>query len=245
MARNTTLQNLVQKVRYEARQSAKTSVNVDQENAVKEIIRSTQEWLYYEFEWPQFRTYQDVELEAGKRIYDFPLKTDPDRIIAVFYKYNGDWYELHQGIQPEHYNAHDSEADERQERVHYWDWYNSGSAINPQFEVWPKPITNATPNHSNIVRFESPIKLPQLVEESDRALLDDRLIALYAAAELMEYMKIPGADTKRVKADQFFAAVRSRISNPRDPVILGEVQNRRLRSTPVRAPRTYNPNSTV
>ena len=96
------------------------------------------------------------------------------------------------GIDNGHLSTWDSDLDERSWPVERWQVYEG-----EQIELWPIPADDA-----NTTSLEGRIKVvgirsPRpLVDDADRADLDDRLIVLYAAAEALAAR---GADDAGVK----------------------------------------------
>jgi len=78
-----------------------------------------------------------------------------------------------------------------------WDRYG-----NNQFEVWPLPSTNgdAAAPYSNWVGFEGQKAVEAYVADTNRADLDDYLIALYVAAELLAENGQKGASDAKAGA---------------------------------------------
>jgi hypothetical protein len=104
-------------------------------------------------------------------------------------------------------NNCDSELNERRDPVCAWEFFEDN-----QYEVWPMPATN-----TGILRFTGIQKLPPLREDADRAVLDDRLIVLYAAGEWLQKAKDPSAASvlqmaeahyRRLKGNSQFRRVR-------------------------------------
>lgn len=181
MARGTTLGELVRQLRAEIRHSTSSAVGVDELEGLKNLLQRTQAYLYQEYFWDFLRVREGKVLNAGQRYYDFPTRTNLDRIIRVTTKWGGNWKGVTRGISDEQFNEVDSDADSRLDPVMRWDILDTGSAV--QFEVWPVPATAGT------IRFVSMRPLNALIANADKADLDDRLIVLHAAAEMRQGQK--------------------------------------------------------
>ena len=192
MARNKQLLELVAQLRAETGRSQNVSVGVDEVENLKEILRRNQEVLYDDYDWPHMRVERSVTLAAGQRYYDLPSDLDFDRITAIKYKYNNVYTDLERGISFDDFSIIDSNADERSSPALKWDIRNTGNG--EQLEVWP------IPNATNTIRFFGTKQLGALVEDNDTADLDDRLIVLASAAEVLSRQKAPDA---KIKIDQF------------------------------------------
>jgi hypothetical protein len=178
MALRTTLEELVEMVRDEARLSSNNSRGVDHRPHIIRLIKRHYQTLLEEHEWEHLQIKREdagKTMQAGQRYYDFPVNLDTGRISKVWYKWGNDWRELIYGISPHDYNDQDSDDGERRDPAEKWDFYSA-----QQFEVWPTPISN-----SNEVRFEGVRKGEQLLMENSRADLDDNMIALFVAGEVL------------------------------------------------------------
>jgi hypothetical protein len=178
MALRTTLEELVEMVRDEARLSTNTSRGTDHRSHIVRLIKRHYEILLADHEWEHLMIRREDAgkiMQAGQRYYDFPAELDTGRIHKVWYKWGNDWRPLIYGITPADYNDQDSDLDERRDPAEKWDFYGA-----KQFEVWPVPITNG-----NEVRFEGVRKAEQLLHENSRADLDDNMLALFVAAEIL------------------------------------------------------------
>lgn len=177
MARGTTLQKLVADLRIEARYDPDPALSRNMKALLERTLITTQEFLYDEFDWPFLQVYRDINLEAGSRYYDFPADMNLERVQQVDVYYSGDWRPVDRHIDLQHYNAHDSDHNERTDPVLKWDIADLGQG--PQLEVWPLP---ASPS---ILRITGIRNLGPMVNDEDRADLDDMMIVLYAAGEML------------------------------------------------------------
>src|SRR3546814_8009346 len=130
------------------------------------------------YDWPflQIRPFKD--LEAGEKYYDFPT-VDLEQIENVVCYYNGLPHQVMRGIRSEDYAAYDSAAGERVDPVLRWDVQFTGTT--DQIEVWPIPASNGM----RLQVFGKKVLAP-LIEDDDRADLDDQLIVLNAAVHLLD-----------------------------------------------------------
>lgn len=200
MARNKQLLELVAQLRAETGRTQKVSVGVDELDNLKEVLRRTQEVLYDDYEWPHLRVQDTVTLANGQRYYDLPVNLNFDRIQQVKFKYNNVYTYLERGIDFDDYSIFDSNNDERSSPTLKWDIRNTGSG--EQLEFWP------IPNGVDSVYFLGTKKLGNLIEENDTADLDDRLIVLFAAAEMLARQKSADASTKQQAANNRLLTLR-------------------------------------
>ena len=194
MARGTQLLELVAQLRAETGRTQKVSVGVDEVDNLKHNLKRTQETLYDSYEWPHLRVERTITLNPGQRYYDLPSDLNYDRIQQVKFKYNNVYTEVERGIGFDDYSIFDSNDDERSDPILKWDIRNTGSG--EQVEVWP------IPNTTRSLHMFGTKNLGRLVEESDRADLDDTLIVLTCAAEMLKRQKSADADIKQAQANE-------------------------------------------
>lgn len=189
MARGTQLGDLIEMFRNEARQSNQLSVGTDSLPHVKQVIARTQRLLYAKHYWPFLRVISSIDLQAGSQFYTPPENLNIDRIVDVVVKYNGEPIPVDRGIGFDEYAQYDPEDDERSSPVLKWDlaWDDTATSV----EVWPLPD-----NNDMRLMFKCMRPLNPLVDNTDRADLDDDLIVLFAVAEELAAQKAKDADLK-------------------------------------------------
>lgn len=202
MARGKQLLSLIAQLRAETGRTQNVAVGVDEVENLKVILQRTQELLYEEYEWPHLRVQRTIALSAGQRYYDLPADLNFDRIQDVKLKYNNVYTDVERGILFDDYSIYDSNAGtpDRSFPVLKWDIRNTGSS--EQLEIWP-----ITSQSSTLYLFGTK-KLNDLIQESDTADLDDRLIVLFAAAEILSRQKSNDAKNKLSQAERRLAMLR-------------------------------------
>lgn len=208
MARGTTFAELQTQLRISARYDPAPALSSNMVPLMQQTIRETQERLYDEFDWPFLRVRRDKTLAAGQRYYDIPDDLNLERIIAVDVLHAGQWLPVERGICLEHYNQINSEGDERSDPAVRWEVIDTGSG--EQIEVWPIPSVDGA-----LLRFTGIRKLTPLVAASDRADLDDQLITLFAAGELLSGSKNPEAQVKFTQAARRKDVLQGRVTKTR------------------------------
>jgi hypothetical protein len=188
MARGTQLQELVAMLRAETGRSQNVAVGVSELDNLKTQLRTRQEILYDEYDWPFLTVERSVTLSAGQRYYDFPSDLNYDRLNCVKFKYGGEFVDVERGIDFDDYSVYDSNQDERSSPVVKWDVRNTGSG--EQLEIWP------IPNAAGSIHFFGTKSLAPLVQDDDRVDLDDILIVFFVAAEILARQKSPDAKNK-------------------------------------------------
>lgn len=219
MARGKQLSQLVDMLRSETGQSTAVSVGLDRLPELQQIIRRNQEGLYDAFDWPFLRVQPFKNLAAGQRYYDFPTDLNMERVEEVVVWWNDQPIPLVRGIEFAHYVQYDSENDERTDPVSRWDVRWTGS--REQIEVWPIPATTYSSTNRYRLQFKGIRPLRAMVSDSDVADLDDQLIVLFAAAELLARQKSEDAKAKQMKAVERFNVLKGRMRGGSSMFILG------------------------
>lgn len=212
MARGTQLSALVDQLRAEIGASTNVAMGVNTLPNLKQILRRTQERLWSDFDWPFAFIERDEPLLANQRYYAFDNDIDFDRINEAWVRYSETWRPLNYGITQEHYNRSDP-ATYREDPCTNWRHYEGN-----QFEVWPVPASAQT-----TLRFKAIKKLPPLIDDTDRAELDDALIVLFAAAELLSRAKAEDAQAKMQMAMSHYAKLKGNTSKNRVFVLGGDI----------------------
>jgi hypothetical protein len=198
MARGTQLSALVDALRAEIGASTNVSMGVNSLPALHHILNRTQAWLWEKFDWPFAYIERDEQMVNGERYYGFDPEIDFGRITEANVRYSSSWRPLAYGIGVDQYNSSDPSDGDKQDPPTNWRHYEGN-----QFEVWPMPSSNEC-----VVRFKAIKKLPKMVNDHDLALLDDNLIVLFAAAELLARAKSQDAQGKMSAANELFTKLK-------------------------------------
>jgi len=199
MARGTTLAQITNQLRAELGVSTNPGQNLNSLPYWQQVLRRTQERLYAEYAWEFLKIDRDESLLAGQRYYTFNADVNYDTITQAWVKYAERWVPIDYGISPALYNLDDSDEDKRNQPVLRWKHYEGN-----QFEVWPIPSANL----NQVIRFACTKQLAPLIANEDRADLDDTLIVLFAAAEILERTGSADAKSKAALANQHYLSLR-------------------------------------
>ena len=226
MARGIQLRTLLADLRAEVGHSTSTNLGDATQEMMLTLLERVQRRLWYEWSWPFLQVKRDISLAVGQRYYDMPSDVSLERIERAEVKDGGSWHRLIWGISEDEYTAYDSDQDTRSWPPLRWDAYEGD-----QLEVWPLPSqgVNATTGNGTL-RLRGVKTLSALVALDDTADLDDQLIVLFAAAELLARQKSGDAQLKLAQANAHFQRLKARLSKS-DPVVFGEeppVQRERL-----------------
>lgn len=196
MATGTTLLNLRKMLRGEIFGPE----SEDQAKGIKHshntILNRVQEWLYDDFDWPQLIVREDVAMVAGTNLYTIPSNISIESVLSIHTKYAGAWCELDPGVPLECYAEFDSDEDERYTPARRYRQYDA-----TRIEIWPIPSTaGVVATKENYIRIEGVTNYSPLSDDTDTAILDDQVIVLYAAAEILARKKDADAQNKLAMA---------------------------------------------
>lgn len=216
MARNTTLIKLLDDLRSEARMSLNPAHNAQNRLPQIKLLQRTQERLWEDFRWPHLRVERQVPVQAGQRYYAPPADMIIDNIERLELFTDGHWCQLLPGIGGPEYSCWNSDLGERAWPPRKWDIHEG-----EEIEIWPISDKNAeTDTRDGYLKFTGIRDLRPLVADTDRADLDDRMLVLFAAAEILagsgakdaqlkldlanaRYQKMTGRLTKKVTINMF------------------------------------------
>lgn len=181
MARGTTLVKLLDDLRAETRASLNPAHNNQVRDSQVKLLQRTQEWLWGDHAWPHLYVSRKYPLQAGLRHYDFRSDFDIERISRIEVRSDGAWRKLVKGIGPQQFVSYDSDLDQRSYPPTRFDL-----AEDDQIEIHPISDQDGTANDlEGYLRVWGTRRLRPLVQDGDRADLDDSLIVLFAAAEIL------------------------------------------------------------
>ncbi|MEC5291589.1 MULTISPECIES: phage adaptor protein [unclassified Aurantimonas] len=230
MARRTTLVQLLTDLRAETRASLNPAHNAQVRDTHINMLQRTQERLWDEFTWPHLRVERQIPLAAGQRYYDMPANLNIDRIEKTELFVDGRWRPLSPGVGGEHYSAYNSDLDARSWPPRRWKIAEGPvpSSVE-QVELWPISNQNAdATTREGYLKFTGIRNLQPLTADDHRADLDDRIIVLYAAAELLAASGAKDASLKLDAANRLYARLRSGLT-PRRQFRMFGVGDRGLR----------------
>jgi hypothetical protein len=231
MARDRTLGEIVDGIRAEAGQSLNPALGRQMRETIVRIAARHQARMWADYTWPHLRVDRFLRLEAGERTYSPPDDMQIDQIEEVSVCYGGAWSLLRPGIDDPQYNSINSIEGQRSWPVEYWN-----ISEGEQIEVWPIPSTDgaeilAVPTYSVIgqdpqlregwLKLRGIRNLRRLVNDDDRADLDDQLIILYSAAEILARQNAPDAGGKLTQASQRLFRLRGNLTKRRNFVLAG------------------------
>ncbi len=219
MARGTQLTVLIEDLRSEVGHSLQASLGKATRDVLINTLQRTQKRLWNDYSWPFLAVRRDINTASGQRYYDVPSDVVFERIERVEFKWGDQWHKIEYGIGASEYNQYDSDQDIRSYPVYRYDAYE-----NNQIELWPIPNNNTnTTTGSGKIRIHGIKNLSTFISDSDTADLDDQLIVLYAAAEILARQKQPDAQNKLAQANAHYARLKARSSKSEMFIIGGEI----------------------
>lgn len=185
MALRTTFGGVVEQVRNETRLSSNTSRGIDHIDHIRQVVKRTYKTLAEDFDWEHLQLKRDSAvsrklMQAGSRYYNFPTAVNPTKITGAWVKWGAVWLPMDYGITYDDRTAFDPDNDSRVDPPRKWAYYGGD-----QFEVWPLPATNGTADGSNEIAFEGQKAVEDLTSDSSRLDIDDHLVVLMAATEIL------------------------------------------------------------
>jgi len=177
-----------------------------------QLLSDKQQWLAGAYDWPFLDVKFDATAVAQGRYVAFPTQDingvatslNMERPLKVEVKYNNLWTPLEYGISSEEYNITDSDENVYQDPIQRWQWNNddTGAGVG-RFEVWPVPESNQT------IRFTGQRVLRALSAGTDKAELDDQVLVLSVAADLLARNKQQDAQIMMQLASERLRSIRA------------------------------------
>lgn len=215
MALGVQLDELMDQLKFEAGISSNIAHGVAQRDTYKHMLRRTQKELWAQHLWPHLAIRKALTLGVGQRYYNYPDGLTFDQISDMRVWVGGELCKLGYGIGADELAVSNSDAGVSDNLVRRWQHYAENDQDN-QLEVWPIPAVS-----QQIMVFGQRALRP-LVQDSDTCTLDDTLIVLYAAAEILARAKNEDASLKLDKAKAHFRMLKAREgSNKTSPIIIG------------------------
>jgi len=229
MALYTPYTELVEMVRDECAISSNASRGVDNRPYLKRLIKRNYENFVDKADWSFLAVDKDQAvkaMQAGERYYDFPIAMDMRYAIEAWVFWGNVFVKLRYGIGPLEYSAYNSDNPQvRADPILKWQIVS-----DDQFEVWPTPASNGdittSPKKSQYVRFTGKRKARPLIEDSDPCDMDDQLIVLTTAAEVLERGQKGAGAAKASAATDRYNVVRGLYAH-RTKVRMGMGENNR------------------
>jgi hypothetical protein len=225
MARGKSLESILNGVRAEARLSLLPAHNVQARESQIILIQREQERLWGDYNWPHLRVERTIALQAGQFEYQVPSDLSIDRIEAVFVKDGSEWRRLQGEIGQAQYTVYDSALDERSWPVRNWQ-----ATEEDEIEVWPVPDQNGDATTlDGYLKVVGIRNLAPFVADEDVADLDNRLLELYCASNILAATGARDAQLKLEAANRIYAKLRGKQVKSKGFNLFSTVQHRKRR----------------
>jgi hypothetical protein len=169
---------LIYDLRAELERNTDPAAGVGDLQSLRRHLQRTYETIYDDYDWPHLTVTNSVSLSAGQRFYDVPATLDYDKLVEIRLFWNSLPTPISRGISLDDFATYNSDDDDRSDPVQKWDIRYTD--IKEQIEVWPIPATSG-----DSINFIGKRKFTQLVDDADRCLIDDHVVVLSAAVELL------------------------------------------------------------
>lgn len=225
MARGKSLEYILDGVRAEARLSLLPAHNVQVRDSQIRLIQREQDRLWGDFNWPHLRVERTIQLQAGQYEYAVPADLSIDRVEKIEVKDGGEWRTLDGEIGNAQYSTYDSALDERSWPVRNWQ-----ATEDDEIEVWPIPDQNGDPaTLDGYLKVTGIRNLRPLVADSDLADIDNRLLELYCAANILGATGAKDAQLKLEAANRMYAKLKGKQTKSKGFNLFSTVQRRKPR----------------
>lgn len=203
MARGVAFSELVLNLRAELRRSQSPAIGSEDLAPLKRTINHVIALVSNKEDWPfLYRKFTPITIAAGDRFFDVPAGLNMERITGVRIKWGGSFYDIWRGITYDDYQVWDPADDERSSPALKYDFQNIDGT--EQIEIWP------VSEGAQTLHIEGYVTHPKLVNDTDLCLLDDEIILLFAAAELMGDKFEAEAQAKRDQANELLRLIKIR-----------------------------------
>lgn len=195
---------LVTALRAELERSTDPAAGVADLPTLKQVIARNYEATYQDYDWPHLTTIFDkIPLNAGQRYYDFPDDCDYDDIEQIVVWWNAQPVPIERGIGFEEYATYDSEEGATSDPIVKWDVRSTDT--HEQMEVWPIPGSN-----EQSLQIRGQRKFEPLVNDEDLCRIDDQIVVLASAVELLPAKSRTAVQAKLAAAQSRINRVKSR-----------------------------------
>lgn len=216
MSTGVALSELIKEVQYEIGHAVSVTVGQQFRDHIAHRIRREYKRLYDDFSWPHLRVWADVNLAIGTKVYTLPsvggVPLHLDNLEELYVKWGGLWTPLKRGIEINDYNALDSDLGVTSDPAAKWAPATTGSET--QIEIWPLPASVYA------VRILAKKPFVQMAIEADTCALDDELVTLAAAAELLARQGAKEAPLVLAKAEGKYRTLKQRAQQGANKVSL-------------------------
>lgn len=211
MARGASLLELTGELRAELGRAPNLSVGPGDIPMLQRTLRRIQKVLWTQYEWPFMRrVFPLIPLAAGQNMYDPPDTLDIDRIENMAVWQNNVPVPIRRGIGWDEYSSF--KPGDRADPAQKWDMRTHDDFTN-QIEIWPTP---ASENYGlQIIGIRN---LRPFTHDAHLCDLDDEVIIMFAAAQILARQGNKDAETVLTQANAHLSKLRAKASADGEPV---------------------------
>jgi hypothetical protein len=159
---------------------------------IDSMIRSAQEQLYVQFDWPELKAVDERLTGSGQQFYDYPVDCNIERILGFWVVWGGKHIPLAEGISSGDRGANNGGVPAKYER-------------RDQIELWPIPSSNAYTLRTEYIKTLAPLNV-----DSDRTSLPSELIYLHALSNAKAHYRQPDAQTYASQLEALLSKIKSK-----------------------------------
>src|SRR6478609_2926360 len=222
MSVGTTLLNLRRMLRAEVSQSLNTAQGVNAQGQYDMMLDRSQKELWDAYDWPHLNYVVTVPISAGQSVYPYPAEMPFEAINRI----TATDLTLGTAINAVTYPPPQEAFNMAGTRGWPPQWWGhqvlvTAGKTDPKGQLVLFPV----PSQAGTLQLLGPAPCNPLVADADVAVLDDTLITLFAAAEILAQQKNEGASLKLQKANQYLRRLLANQSaDKRDITVLGGAQ---------------------
>ena len=224
MSRGTALSVIRTYLKAEIRDSQEINTTADAE--FNYLLANKQKDLAFAYDWPFLEHKWDLACAANSRYLNIPttdirglaVSINFERPVNAYRYWSSKYQEIFYGIGMDEYNLYNSDLSGNQvDPIQKWQLIsNANETSNPdQIEIWPKPAGSQT------IRFIGQRNVQALSSDSDKADIDDLLLAYAVAADVLTLREQPNAKIAQEKAAKRLIALRSGYPTDECPIKFG------------------------
>jgi hypothetical protein len=167
-----------------------------------QLLNNQQSFLVNQYAYLRGKTRVELVGVVGQQYYALPAGIDFDRLEKpAFTNVSNFRYTIGFGIGQAEYNIFRSDLGVRATPVMRWDMVNTGGAL--MIELWPIP---SVPQNIELAGL---LPLTQMVADTDMCVVDDLVLVLFTAAELLARKEAGDAQAKAAKAKAALMSIRA------------------------------------
>lgn len=230
MALGTPLSELRRQLRAEVGQSLNVAQGVNAQGQYDLMLARQQQELWEQYEWSHLEMRVELVLSAGQEVYPYPAMM-PFNAINKAWCWDGT---TGSSPSPVEYQIPMGVLGATGRGWPVQNWANrvvvSGGKVNPAGAlcVWP------VPQKAGVLVLVGQAPTNPLINDTDVAVLDDKLIVLFSAAEILAQQKSEGATLKLQKANQYLRRLLANQGGDKRRIrVLGGAQMVEAAHTPV------------